>query len=138
MADIAVAVRSFLLGKTAITDIIGQRMYTDMLPQAATLPAVEMEKLFTTHDHELSNYAGLAHARLQFRCYASTRLVANSIAEAIRASGIATQKGTTGGADIRGARMEEGMSYVVNTARDGGDEHRYVSTIDLQVDYTET
>lgn len=138
MADVAVAVRGFMLDQSSITDLIDQRIYTDQMPQAATLPAVELEKLFTTHDHELSDFGGLAHSRLQFRCYAGTRLVANQVAEAIRSSGIITQKGTTNGADIRGVRMEEGMSYVVNTARDGGDEHRYVSQFDLTIDYTET
>lgn len=138
MTDIAVAVRGYLLDQTDLTDIIGTRMYTDSLPQGATLPAVEMDKLFTTHEFQLSDFAGLAHCRLQFRCYGLTRLVANSIAEAIRASGIVTQKGTTNGVDIRGCRVEEGMTYKVDVPRDGSDERRYVATIDLMIDYTET
>lgn len=138
VADVAIAVRSYLLGKSAVTDLLSQRIYTDALPQGATMPAVVMNKLFTTHDVACSDFAGLAHARLQFECYAATRLVANSLAEAIRGSGIAVFKGETGGADIRGARVEEGMSYKTDPPTDGSDESRYVSVLDLVVDYTET
>lgn len=138
MADVAIGLRGYLLGKTAITDIIGQRMYTDELPQSATMPAVVMNKLFTTHDHALSDFAGLAHARVQFECYADTRLAANALAEALRSSGIVTQKGVTSDVDIRGARVEEGMSYKTEPPTDGSAESRYVSVLDLVIDYTET
>ena len=138
MADIAIGVRGFLLSKSVITDLVGQRIYTDALPQSATLPAIVMEKLYTQHEHELSNLAGLAHARLQFSCFAATRLVSNSVAEAIRTSGVVTQKGSTSDVDIRGVRVEEGMSYQDDPPTDGSDERRYVSVIDLMVDFTET
>lgn len=138
MADVAVAVRSYLLGKSAITDLVNQRFYTDRLPQAATLPAIVVNKLYTTHDHDLSDFSGLAHVRLQFECFAATRQVANSVAEAIRSIGIITQKGTIGSVDIRGVRVEEGMSYQTDPTLDGSDDHRYVSVLDLMIDYTET
>lgn len=138
MADVAVGVRSYLLNVSGVTDIVGQRFYTDQLPQRATLPAIVINQLFTVHDHQLSDLAGLAHARLQFECYAATRLVANSIAESIRSSGIITRKGSTNGVDIRGVRIEEGMSYKDDAATDGSDEQRYVTVFDLVVDYLET
>lgn len=134
----AIALRGYLLSKSAVTDLVGQRIYTDQLEQGATLPAVVMNKLFTTHDHALSDKAGLAHARIQFECYAATRQVANSVADSLHTSGIMTFKGLTGGVDIRGARVEEGMSYKTDPATDGSDESRYVSVIDLTIDYTET
>lgn len=138
MADVAFALRAFLLSKTPVTDIISQRMYTDELPQRATVPAVVMNKLFSTHDHALSDFAGLAHARIQCECYAATRIAANALAEALRSSGIVTQKGTVSNIDIRGARVEEGMSYKTDPPTDGSDESRYVSVLDFVIDYTET
>lgn len=139
MADVAVGLREYLLSKTAITDLVGlTRIYTDQLPQRATLPAIVLNQLFAVHDTQLSDLAGLAHARVQIECYAATRLVANSIVEAIRGCGIITQKGTTNGVDIRGVRIEEGMSYKDDAATDGSDEQRYVSVFDLVIDYTET
>ena len=124
MADIAIGVRGYLLSKSVVTDLVSQRIYTDALPQSATMPAMVMSKLYSQHDHELSNLTGLAHARVQFECYASTRLVANSLAEAIRTSGIVPFKGATNGVDIRGVRVEEGMSYQDDPPTDGGDDRR--------------
>ena len=138
MADVSIAVRSYLLAKTAITDLVSQRIYTDILPQSATLPAITMSKISTTHDHALSDFAGLAHCRLQFECFADTRQVSNSIAEAIRSSGIITQKGSTSSVDIRGVRVEDGQRNTLDSPTDGSDERRYVTSIDLMVDYTET
>lgn len=138
MADVAIGLRGYLLSKSVITNLVAQRIYTDQLPQSAAMPAIVMTKLYTTHDHALSDFAGLAHARIQFECYGSTRLVANAVAEAIRSCGVVTQKGTTNSVDIRGVRVEEGMSYKVDTASDGTDDHRYVSVLDLNVDFTET
>ena len=138
MADVAIAVRAYLLTKTAITDLVSQRFYTDILPQSATLPAITLSKVSTSHEHELSDFGGLAHCRLQFECFADTRAVANSIAEAIRASGIITQKGTTTSVDVRGVRVEDGQRNYVDYPTDGSDEHRYVTSLDLMIDYTET
>lgn len=138
MADLAISIRTFLLGKTAITDLVSQRIYTDILPQSATLPAITMSKISTSHDHELSDFAGLVHTRLQFECFAATRQVANNIAEAIRSSGIITQKGTLTGVDIRGVRVVDGQRNYVDFPTDGSDEHRYVTSLDLMIDYSET
>lgn len=134
----AIAVRAYLLGKTAVTDLVSQRIYTDILPQSATLPALAMSKTSTRHEHELSDFGGLAHVRLQFEAFATTRAVANSVIEAIRSCGIITQKGTTSSVDIRGVRVEDGQRNYVDFPNDGSDEHRYVTSFDLMVDYTET
>src|SRR5690606_27316491 len=102
------------------------------------MPAAVINRLFTTHEHDLHGFAGIAHPRLQVECYASTRLVANELAEAMRSSGLVGFQGVTGGVDIRGARVEEGMSGKTDPPTDGSDESRYVSVLDFVIDYTET
>lgn len=138
MADLAVAIRTYLLTVSDITDLVSTRIYTDVLPQNTTLPAITYEKISTRHDHELSNFAGLAHTRIQFSCFAATRLIANQVAEAIRASGLITQKGTLSSVDIRGVRVDDGQRNYVDSPTDGSDDFRYVTTIDFIFDYTET
>ena len=138
MADVGEGLRLFLLSKTAITDLIGQRIYADILPQNATLPAVAYSKISTRHDYTLSRFAGLAHCRIQFDCFATTRASANEIAEAIRASGIVGTKGETYGVNIRGARVEEGQRNEIEYSRENSDDHRYVTSLDLEIDYSET
>lgn len=138
MADVATGVRLYLLSNGTVENLVGNRIFTDVLQQGAELPAVVVNKISTRHEHELSGFAGNASCRLQFDCYGDTRDDANDTAEAIRTSGIVSFKGTTNGVDIRGARMEEGARYDIDEARDGRDDHRYITSFDLVVDYTET
>lgn len=142
MADIAVAVRTYLLADATITTLIGTRMWSDLLPQDAELPAVEFSKISTRHDMVLGGPAGLAHCRLQFDCKADRaaggRLKANEIAEAIRDSGILGYRGVVGGVDIRGARPEDGQRNSIDYANDDSDDHVYVTSFDLEVDYLES
>ena len=142
MADVAIAIRTWLLTKTAVTDLVGTRIYTDIVEQGATLPAIAMSKTFTTHEHTLSNLAGLAHCRIQFDCFADAaaggRIAANDVAEAIRATGIVALRGLQSSVFIAGVRLEDGQRYALDYARDDSDDHRYLTSFDLMIDYTET
>lgn len=142
MSDVAIAIRAYLLTKSAVTDLVGERIYSDMIAQGATLPAIAFSKTSTDHEHTLSNLAGLAHTRLQFDCYADLatggRAMANAIAEAIRETGIVAIKGVYTGVDIRGVRLEQGHRNEIDYANDSSDDHRYVTSFDLMVDYLES
>jgi hypothetical protein len=137
MSDVAIAIRSWLLTKPSLTNVIGQRFYADILPQNPTLPAVTFSKVHTRHDHTLSNLAGVAHSRIQFDCYATTRAVANQIAELIRKTGIVALRGTQSSVEILGVRLEDGQRNYVEYTREDSDDHRYVTTFDLIVDFAE-
>jgi hypothetical protein len=137
MSDVAVSIRSWLLTKPSLTNAIGQRFYADILPQNPTLPAVTFSKVHTEHDHTLSDLAGVAHSRIQFDCYATTRATANSIAEAIRKTGIIALRGAVSGVEILGVRLESGQRNYVEYTREDSDDHRYVTTFDLVVDFAE-
>ena len=137
MADVVSAVRTYLLSQSAVTDIIGQRMYFDVLQQNCTLPAATISKTSESHEHEISDRAGHVKTRLQITCHADLRLTANALAEAIYTSGIAAVKGVTNSVNIRGVTVEDGQrNYVVYDA-DGGDDHQYVTEFDLMVSYRE-
>jgi len=137
MTEVTEAIRLFMLSKSAITDLIGSRIYADITPQSATLPAVAVSKISTRHDYTLSTFAGLAHSRLQFDCYASTRSVSNEIAEQLRISGIVGTKGVTFGCNVRGARVESGQRNEIDYSQENSDDHRYVTSLDFEIDYSE-
>ena len=137
MSDVAESIRAWLLDHSIVTDLVANRIYPDMLPQNPTLPAVVMTKLSVRHDHQLSDLAGLAHARVQFDCYSLSRGEANGVAEAIRATGITALKGETHGTDIRGVELEEGQRNFTEPPNDATDEFRYGTNFDLMVSYTE-
>lgn len=131
------AVRTWLLAQSSVTDLIGQRMYLDRLPQNATLPAVTVEKSSESHHHTLSNRSGFVETRLAFECHATLRLTANNVAQQIIDSGIAAVKGVTNSVDIRAVMIEDGQRNFTIDAADGSDDHQYVTTFDLMVSYLE-
>lgn len=133
MADVNIAVRTYLLTKTAITDLIGQRMYTDALPQGATIPAVAMSTVSETYDHAIDGLGGIVASRIQFECYASTRIVSLSIADAIIWCGIDAIKGTYSSINIRSVMVEDGRRCFTDADTAGGDAQRYVTSFDLLV-----
>ena len=138
MADVVSSIRTYLLGRSAVTDVLSQRIYLDVLKQSATLPAATISKVSETHSHLISDRSGFVQTRLQIECFALQRLVANSLAEAIYKSGVAAIKGVTNGVNIRGVTVDDGQrNYIVQDA-DGGDDHTYVTQFDLMVSYLES
>lgn len=137
MADVVSAVRTYFLDESTVTDVIGQRLYLDRLKQNPTLPAATIEKASESHDHTLSDRSGIVKTRLSIVCHSLSRLTSNALAEAMYKSGIATVKGTTNGVDIRGVTVEDGQRNYTIDARDGGDDHQYVTEFDLMVTYRE-
>ena len=69
MADVATAIRKYLLSKTAITSIISTRLYPGVLPTNPTLPAVTMQIVEQQHESHLAGASGIAHAVIRFEAY---------------------------------------------------------------------
>jgi hypothetical protein len=137
VADVVSAVRTYILSQSSVTDVIAQRMYLDRLKQNAKLPAATISKVSESHVHTISNRSGLVQTRLQIECFASQRLTANSLAEAIYKCGIVAVKGSTNSVDIRGVMVEDGQRNFTIDDADGGDDHLYVTQFDLLVSYLE-
>tara|TARA_R110000868_G_scaffold260927_1_gene519046 strand:+ start:4857 stop:5273 length:417 start_codon:yes stop_codon:yes gene_type:complete len=135
VAEVRVAVRTYLLTKTAITDIAGQRIYAQALPQGATIPAVTMNTISESYDHDLQGLAGIVQTRIQFECFASTDLVALSLADAIIWCGIDTLKGVSTGINFRSVMVEDGRRNYTDTDTNAGDDQRHVVNFDLMVTY---
>ena len=133
MADVVVSTRTYLLTKTAITDIVGQRIYADKLPQKATLPALVLKIQSERYDHALDGLSGIVATRIQVECYADTRLTSNALADAVIWCGIDQIKGTYTDINIRGVMVEDGRRSYEDDETGGGDDARYVSQFDFQV-----
>lgn len=137
MSAIGEALRSKLLSYSAVTALIGQRMYPDALLQSATLPAAVYYVISTQRDHHLSGLGKSAHARFTFECYALTRTAASSISKAIRETGIDSFRGVVDGYTFCGIDFDSGDEYMQEPPTDGGQEHRYLVSFDLLVHYKE-
>lgn len=137
MADVAISIRNYLLAQTSVTDVVGQRIYADRLPQTATLPALEMTVVSDVPEMQLSDITGITKARIQLACIAATRAVCRALALAIRTSGIAAIKGQYTSVWIRGVAVEATYDDDIG-ATDGTDDHRKQSSVYILVDYSET
>ncbi len=75
---------SFLTGVTALTAIVGTRIYPNSLPQNPVFPALTYALVSAPHDHTLTDAAGIVRARIQFDAYGYKLSEAVAITEAIR------------------------------------------------------
>ena len=137
MANVGYALRSYLLTGTPVTSLVGQRIYPRALKQNATLPAIVYHKISTRYEHHISDVTRLAHSRIEFRCYATTDVVANQVAKSVMRSGICGFRGVVDGVTFCGTEIDSGEEDGEESPTDGNQTHRYVTTFDLMVHYKE-
>lgn len=134
------AIRDYLLTKTAVTSLVGTRIWPDVIEQTWTPtqgPCVTYEIISSDEEHYLANRTGFVSTRFQFVCYASSRMSANATARAIKNCGIAGIKGTYSSVSIRGVEIESGIRTDVEKPDDGLATFRYLTEFDLMVHYLE-
>lgn len=137
MADAGSSLRSYLLTKTALTAIVGQRIYFDVFPQSVTFPAIMMFRIDTRRDHTIGDCTRIAHALFEFNCWSSSRSTSDSISHAIRTCGITSYRGTTGDIWFNGIEINSGERHLVEPPTDGNQVHLYGTSFDLMVHYRE-
>lgn len=75
----------YLESKSAVTDLVSSRIYFLRMPEKQqTYPAIVVNLPNTTYGHYISLSDGIAIARVQFDCLATSSTEADSVAEAIR------------------------------------------------------
>jgi hypothetical protein len=88
--------RTKILAASAVSALIGTRVYPDLIPQDVTYPCANVVLVGGTEEATLaSGTCGLADSRVQINAWAVTRLGALELADAIREA-IIGYKGTTG------------------------------------------
>lgn len=136
MSDIGLGLRTYLLTKTAVTNVVSTRIYPDVLPQNATFPAVVYSEFGSDHNDQLSGAAGLYHPRVFIDCYAATRSAANTLAEAIRGV-LHGYWGAAGSETIRAAQLEGRVKDIVRP-QDGSDLRQYRTRLSWRFAVTES
>jgi RNase P/RNase MRP subunit POP5 len=71
---------------SAVTALVGQRVYPEQLPQKPTLPAITYSQVSAVRVRDLSGPAGKARRRISFSCWATTHDMAHQVADALRQS----------------------------------------------------
>lgn len=127
--------RTYLLTQSSVTDLVGNRIYFDNLPQSATLPAVvlEMSDSFPASRH-LTATGTLDRSALTAYCYASTRTSASSLGDAVYAA-IEFKAGTWGSSTVSRALVDNTYDGT-DQPRDNSAAWRYIRAIFFAVWHT--
>lgn len=98
--DIYDAIVARLKATTALTALIGTRIYPDEIPQGKLHPAVFYMTVSDTKDHFLTGMSNLESPNIQITTYADTKDGAADVAEAIKTA-INGYQGTLSGITIQ-------------------------------------
>lgn len=121
--------RSFILAGPGVADLIGDRIYPNVLPQGATYPAASMRMVSPGIDYLLTGESGWHQARVQLNVVATSSTQALQVASEIRAR-VSGHRGATGATAFDGIFVE-GMSHTFDTEKSG--ERRPGVVIELRV-----
>lgn len=138
MASLEESLVAFLLTKTIVTNIAQTRIYPDVLPQRAVLPAITYRRVSTIHGDDLrGSKSGMASTRIEIETYAATRKQSCQLSEAVRLSGILDVIDDMHGTNVRSVQVDAGQRHYTEPPNDGSDAHRYVTSQDYAFSYQE-
>jgi len=96
---------TFIKSKSEVTDIVGNRIWYDKLPEDATLPAITFSRISDPHKYTQSGDSGHRNPRVQFSCWAETDQAAEDLGETL--SGVMTAfVGAFGSINIQSSMIE--------------------------------
>ncbi|MEE9451097.1 MAG: DUF3168 domain-containing protein [Ignavibacteriaceae bacterium] len=114
--------------RTAITDIVGSRIYFMKLPQDATFPSLVSNRISTTRTYSHSGDSSMTTPRIQYSCFAETYSDAKDLAEQI-VSEMSGFKGTAGSSTIYSSFVENELDLLDPESK------LYFIPVDLMVTY---
>jgi hypothetical protein len=132
--DIDVAMRSLLLDSADLASAVGTRVYSDQLPQTASLPAVVFYVVSEVAEDVLSGPLGNDQARFQIDCFGRSRTEANQIWQMARVQ-IAGKKTVIDGVSIVAISQASGHREFTERPDMGSDFRQFVSSQDFFVRY---
>lgn len=125
-----------MLTVTAITDKVSTRIYPTHAEQNATMPYVVLKEIGNTAEENLAGTAGLSATRIQFDCTAATYAQAYALREAVRQA-LHAWRGTSETVQFRASSQGSRFAIYLEP-RDGSDQGKHVSIIDIVFSHTET
>ena len=136
--DITAALIALLKTSTDVTDIAGQRIVSDQLPQSFPTPAIVLwansELAFDAIDGPL----GMDQPTFRVHCYAKSRVDSAKLRLIVRDfiggfSGLITL--SDGDVFIKGIAQRTGQTQFTQRVRSGTDQYRFVASQDYRVTY---
>ena len=120
--------RTYLLTQTAVTDLIGTRIYFDALQQSTSMPAVVFELTGgEVMDRHLSATGSTYRSQVHVYCYASSRTGATALADAVY-DALEFASGTWTDTTVHRAFVEQ-YHDLTEEPRDGSGAWRYIRVL---------
>ena len=136
MATTGSSIRTYLLTKSAITDLIGTRLRPSSLAQSDSLPAMTYQELWTNHTYKLSGAAGIEECLLELVCFATTRTATDSLADIVRQQ-LQGYRGTAGSVQVISSQLDD-SGHGFDPPADDSDNGKYRASLRFMISVTET
>lgn len=81
---IETALYAIIIGDATVYSLIETRVYPNIIPQGADMPAVTYQQISGVRDHAFSGPNGLVSARFQINCWSDSYSEARQLSEAVR------------------------------------------------------
>ena len=135
MADILTGYRTYLVSKSAVTDVCSTRIYFGSLPQRPTYPAIVLHLIDRESTRHLTNAGGIARSRLQVDCFGMTHNDAENLAEQVR---LVTEHytGAWGTETVRHSQVL-GVTDLSEDPRDGSQLVNHIRSMDVTARHAE-
>lgn len=138
MSDIITGLRTYLMTKTAVTNLVSGRIYPNYLPQKPNvMPSVVLREISGEPEDHLTGGGGLRHTRIQVDCYGETHLTCEPLREAIRVSVKPSTKATWGTQAVVDLAHENFYARQ-EPPNDGSDNWRLVYSFDIYCSHNVT
>lgn len=136
-------IRRLLLSKSAITSLVGTRVYPHHIPQANSVyPCITYAVVSNDSAHHLQGGAGYAAKRLQIDVYAKTETSRDAVVEAVRNQlqgfPAAGTSGTIGAGTVVTSITYKNSRDVYEPDQVGGDVGYYRNIMDFWIRFQES
>ena len=136
MTILGTAIRTRLINDSDVTDVCGQRIYPQAFPENVTFPAIRYSVTGSSRQPLVDAASGVVESDLEIDIYASTYLVCNELAKAVRET-LQQYAGVVGSLDILGIRVVNQME-LYETPVDSDDVGLFRVIFDLEVVHGES
>lgn len=133
--EIESALRTALIGMSAVTDIVGNRVWDEWF-RSETLPAIVFEFDNEFQENDITGHGGHIFADVNVICRAETRKEARQLSEAVRTNGTSPGTGLAGYSNVFDAWLEDRQNAAVPKG-DGGNSYWYDVNMSFRLQWSE-
>jgi hypothetical protein len=134
---IEAAMRERLLSLSSVSTLVSTRVYQDLIPQGATMPAVRIQRIGKMRRMHLRGVNQLWESRVQVDTFGATKASAQAVADAVSGDGLGSSasglEGFTG--DLGGSPPDVHVAVIVGITERAGFEPEELKLFRISQDY---